>query len=143
MTPARMAAIHAASFTNPRPWSEPEFAAFLATPGVFALSGRDGFLLGRTILDEAELLTLAVEPAARRAGTGGRLTQAFADAARGRGARRAFLEVAADNLAAQALYLANGWQVAGRRKGYYRLAGHPPLDAVLMNLTLGPGQESG
>ncbi|MFV0386653.1 GNAT family N-acetyltransferase [Paracoccus sp. (in: a-proteobacteria)] len=133
MTPDAMTALHARCFgSTPRPWSADEFAGLLATSGTFLLSEPAGFLLGRVVLDEAELLTLAVDPDARRHGMGRRLTVGFADASRDRGARSAFLEVAADNAAAQALYLGLGWRPAGLRRGYYTAA----LDALILRLGL-------
>ena len=114
-----MAALHAASITVPRPWTAAEFAVLLAAPGVFLLDEVDGLAVGRLVADEAELLTLAVRPDARRRGTGRRLLAAFeARAARG-GAGRAFLEVAEDNGAARALYAGAGYGEVGRRPGYY------------------------
>lgn len=92
------------------------------------MTRQDGFLLGRVITDEAELLTLAVAPQARRAGCGRALTQAFVETARSRGALHLFLEVSADNIAAQALYRGLGWSEAGRRRGYYGTG----IDAIVM-----------
>lgn len=132
MTPEEMAAIHAASFTRPRPWNDGEFAGLLREPTVFAITVPDAFILGRCVLDEAELLTLAVVPAARRNGTGRRLVARFATEATRRGARTAFLEVAADNRPALALYAATGWRDAGRRRGYYG----DGVDAVIMRKAL-------
>ena len=77
--PAALAAVHARAF--PAPWSRDEFAALLAQPGVLAVVEPDGFILIRVVLDEAEILTLAVRPAARRAGLGGRLVGQAAVAA--------------------------------------------------------------
>lgn len=139
MSPGDLAAIHARCFIRPRPWAAAEFASLLQSPHAFLLSRPDGFLLGRAIADEAELLTLAVAPEARRRGMARDLVAAFAATSRARGAARAFLEVAADNLAAQALYRGAGWHDAGRRRRYYG----PDLDAVVMTLPLGPGQEGG
>ncbi|MFD1797025.1 GNAT family N-acetyltransferase [Paracoccus aurantiacus] len=119
MTPMEMARIHAASFTRPRPWGTAEFAALLADPASFAISVDQGFILGRTVIDEAELLTLAVAPTDRRRGVGRALLTSFEAEARRRGALAAFLEVASDNTAAQALYVAHDWQEAGRRRNYY------------------------
>jgi glycine/D-amino acid oxidase-like deaminating enzyme len=62
--PAALAAVHARAF--PAPWSRDEFAALLAQPGVLAVVEPDGFILIRVVLDEAEILTLAVRPEARR-----------------------------------------------------------------------------
>lgn len=123
-----MAALHAACFTRPRPWSGAEFAGLLADAAVFAVTRPGGFVLGRAVLDEAELLTIAVDPALRRQGAGRALLAAFEAAAAARGASRAFLEVAADNVAALALYHGAGWAEAGRRRGYYG----PGIDALVL-----------
>ncbi|MBK4214680.1 GNAT family N-acetyltransferase [Paracoccus caeni] len=139
MTPEALAAIHSASFTIPRPWSAPEFRDLLATPGAFLLTRNDAFLLGRVIADEAELLTLAVAPGARRAGLGRELAAEFAVTSRQNGAVSAFLEVAADNAPARALYLGAGWQEAGLRRRYYG----PDLDGIVMRLALASPQEGG
>lgn len=130
--PERLAALHAASFTLPRPWSAAEFAALLSAPQTFLLAESTGFLVGRAVAGEAELLTLAVEPAARRAGCGRRLLARFEAEARARGAERAFLEVAAGNRAARALYAGAGWREAGLRRGYYAAPGGAAVDAVVM-----------
>lgn len=130
--PARLAALHGASFTTPRPWSAAEIAATLATPGAFLVDDSDGFLIGRVLAGEAELLTLAVAPAARRRGIGARLVAAFLARAHAASARRAFLEVAADNTAALALYARAGFAEAGRRRGYYRHPSGAATDALVL-----------
>lgn len=139
MTPDRLAALHARCFARPRPWSGAEFSALLESPHTFLLTRPRGFLLGRVVADEAELLTLAVAPDARRQGIASALVAEFAATSRVRGAGRAFLEVAADNVAAQALYRATGWRETGRRRRYYG----PDLDAIVMDLPLDGGQEGG
>lgn len=131
----RLAAIHAASFANPRPWSAQEMASLLAMPGSFLAGRPGGFVMGRVVLDEAELLTIAVTPDLRRMGTGAALLAAFEAEAQARGAARAFLEVAADNAAAIALYTRAGWRPCGRRKGYYRDGPGGPVDALLLERT--------
>lgn len=137
LTPQDMAAIHAASFTLPPPWAAAEIAATLASPGAFVLREDQGFLIGRVILDEAELLTLAVAPAARRHGIGARLLAAFHARARDLGALSAFLEVAAGNAPAQALYRGAGWAQAGRRARYYHSAdGQQHDDALILRRAL-------
>jgi ribosomal-protein-alanine N-acetyltransferase len=139
MTPDEMAAIHAAAMHLPRPWRAGEFAALCAGAGVFACTdpaGR-GLALGRVAAGEAELLTLAVLPEARRRGIGQTLLAAFTEGARARGAQMGFLEVAATNAPARALYARAGWVEAGRRRGYYAAPGEEAVDAVVMRRTLG------
>jgi ribosomal-protein-alanine N-acetyltransferase len=122
-----MAATHAKSFEADS-WSADDIAALLASPGAFATLVRDNadtvqaFALARVAADEAELLTLAVAPSARRRGLGSALVEAVAGAAAAGGARRLFLEVAADNTAALALYRRAGFAMAGERAAYYRRA---------------------
>lgn len=133
MTPDALAALHAQSFpAYPRPWSASEFGDLLAAPGVFLLDQNAGFLMGRIVLDEAELLTVAVDPLHRRGGIGRSLMSAFANRAARRGATRAFLEVADTNTAAIGLYQRAGWARAGFRRGYYA----PGVGAVVMTLAL-------
>ncbi|HLK24613.1 MAG TPA: GNAT family N-acetyltransferase [Caulobacteraceae bacterium] len=120
-----MAAAHALSFDTP--WSAADIAALLASPGVFGLIVRHGaevagFALGRAVAGEAELLTLAVAPSRRRQGLGAALVEAVAARAVAAGAMRLFLEVAADNAAALALYEGAGFAPVGRREAYYRRA---------------------
>ncbi|MDO5605718.1 MAG: GNAT family N-acetyltransferase [Paracoccus sp. (in: a-proteobacteria)] len=130
MTPDDLARLHSACFSIPRPWTADEFAALISDPRNFLLCADQGFLLGRAVLDEAELLTLAVAPAARRRGIGADLLARFRTIAAGRGAGTAFLEVASDNTAARALYQRGGWVQAGRRAGYYG----PGIDALILRL---------
>lgn len=132
MTPALMAALHARVFTQPRPWSEAEFAGLLTSPFVFALVEANGFLLGRVVADEAELLTLAVDPGYWGQGTGGRLVDRFVATATQRGGESAFLEVAAPNQRAQTLYARKGFALQGRRRNYYSSASGPAVDALIL-----------
>ncbi len=142
MTPAALARLHADVFVRPRPWSAAEFAALLALPSTVLATAPGGFALGRVAAGEAELLTLAVAAHARRQGLGRRLLAACEAAAAARGARRLVLEVAADNLAARALYAAAGYGEVGRRRGYYAaLPGLAAADAILLAKTLDtPGE---
>jgi len=132
--PAELAALHAQAFAHP--WSEAEFADLLAQAGVFAVVEPDGFILIRVVLDEAEILTLAVRPDARRAGLGGRLTGQGAVKAAQAGAVRLFLEVAEDNAAARALYARAGFEQIGRRKAYYTAPDGGRTDALVLAVDL-------
>jgi len=67
------------------------------------------------------------------------MMRAWHEAAARRGARHAFLEVAADNTAARALYACLEYEVSGLRRAYYKRPGGGAADAVIMTraLTLG------
>lgn len=133
MTPEALAALHARCFRAPPPWSAADFAGFLADPLAFLLvEGDAAFLLGRAVAGEAELLTLAVAPEARRLGLGRKLVSRFLYQAQLRGAVRAFLEVKADNAAAVALYESAGFTPAGRRRGYCQSADGSRTDALVL-----------
>ncbi|WP_103332545.1 GNAT family N-acetyltransferase [Pseudotabrizicola formosa] len=133
---AELASIHAACFTLPRPWSAPEIRSLLDSPHVFLLSESGGFLLGRAVAGEAELLTLAVLPAAQGRGLGGRLVQGFLNTAKVRTATTAFLEVAAGNAPAIRLYERAGFILKGRRKAYYTAADGRRDDALVLSRAL-------
>ena len=138
MTAAELAALHGRCFTVPRPFNVSEFEDFLSNELCFLIEIPHGFALGRAVADEAELLTLAVDPDHRRLGGGTMLVQGFEDEARRRQTRRAFLEVAADNQAARALYRNAGYRDCGCRKAYYRAAGCRTADAIVMEKALSP-----
>jgi ribosomal-protein-alanine N-acetyltransferase len=108
-------------------------------PGTFLAQAPGGFVVGRAAAGEAELLTLAVAPEARRAGLGARLTARFAAEARALGAAEAFLEVAADNAAARALYAKAGYTEAGLRRAYYRTPAGETVDALILRCSLTEG----
>lgn len=122
---------------SPGPSSGPE----PTTPG--ALLGVAG---GRLVLDELEVVTIAVLPEARGRGLGGRLLRGLAAEAEAQGAERMVLEVRPSNAPARALYAAHGLRQTGRRPGYYALEGE---DALLMSGALsrirgrGPGPGPG
>lgn len=132
MTPAEMAALHAACFTTPRPWSAAEIASLLDSPHTFALTEANAFLLGRVVAGEAELLTLAVAPDQRRQGIASRLMQSFLTECRARTADSVFLEVAEPNLPARALYAAHGFTQSGLRRAYYHTPDGQAQDALVL-----------
>ena len=126
-----MAALHARAFDGAARWSAESFAAMLDRSDTIIMSGNDGFALGRVVADEAELLTIVVALAQRGQGTARSLLSGFDREARKQGATQAFLEVAADNAPARALYAATGWTQVGVRPGYY-----DGTDARLLRKTL-------
>jgi ribosomal-protein-alanine N-acetyltransferase len=140
MRPEALARLHAACFETPRPWSAAEFASLMDGPGAILIAEADGFVLGRALAGEAEILTIAVRPTARRKGIGARLVADFIAAARDAGAGTVFLEVAADNTAARGLYHATGFVEAGRRRAYYRTPQGDAVDALVLRYGLTQGQ---
>jgi [ribosomal protein S18]-alanine N-acetyltransferase len=132
-----LAALHAAAFDDP--WSAEDILRFAEDRGGFALVADEddapaGFILCRMIAGEAEVLTLAVRPDARRRGVGRALLEAAVVLARPT-ADTMFLEVAADKPGAAALYAGAGFETVGRRPGYYGRAGGS-VDALVMRRAL-------
>jgi len=134
-----MAALHATSFA--KPWDAAAMAQFLASPEVLCLVGSaddgsggivGGMLIARRAADEAELLTLAVAPACRRAGLGRALLASAMTMLKEAGAVRLLLEVEEGNTAALRLYRSLGGEPVGRRPGYYE----GRADAAIFSLAL-------
>jgi ribosomal-protein-alanine N-acetyltransferase len=127
--------LHAAAFADA--WPEPAFASLLERDEVVVLIGAladgpaQGFILVRTVADEAEVLTFCVAQEARRKGLGLALLEAACRVARERGATHVFLEVGARNHAAIALYQGRGFSEVGRRAAYYH-HGHDASDALVL-----------
>ena len=131
-----LAALHATAFEAP--WSAAALAEIIVAPFTLALQAAPsatgapiGFILARAVAGEAEILTLAVDPAVRQRGLGRALVEAAAGTALVAGAETMWLEVAHDNAPALALYAAAGFEEVGRRRGYY-----PRADGAVDALTL-------
>ncbi len=131
----RLSAIHKGAFE--KPWDASELDGLLALPGTTALMAADrAFILYRLAADEAEILTLATETHARHKGLATALVKAATTRLRADGAKSLFLEVAADNHPAQALYRKLGFKQAGRRRSYYERQVGPAIDADILRLSL-------
>lgn len=139
---AVIAAMHAASFEEA--WPAPEIARLMAMPGAIALlalaeerdGGPQGFLLARRAADEAEILTVATLPEARRRGVARRMLEDLLARLAKAGIGDLHIEVAAGNAPALAFYGASGFEAVGRRKGYYAHADGTREDAILMRLPI-------
>jgi len=136
-----LADLHSEAFDAP--WTAVAFAELLTQPGMVLEAEAAGFILARVAADEAEILTLAVRPAARRGGVASRLVAAAARRSASLGAERLLLEVAEDNGPARALYARLGFETAGRRRRYYARPGAESVDALLLVLNLGRRLPSG
>ncbi len=86
-----------------------------------------GYVGAYTVCRETDILTVAVDPAARRSGVGRQLMTALF-AALAQESDAVFLEVRESNAAARALYASLGFAEIGVRRGYYKL---PTEDAIL------------
>lgn len=136
-----LAAIHAGAFA--RPWSTEDFEGFLADPlvrvdGLFL--GRapepEGFVVSRRVMDEAEILSLAVTKAARGRGHSRTLLAQHLSVVAHDGAFRIHLEVEEGNDPALALYRRLGFVPSGRRPGYYARPDGTRAAALSMTLEL-------
>lgn len=136
LTPKTLARVHAAAFSERRPWTEAEFANLLKSKGVILTGDAKSFLLGRIVADEAEVLTLATAPDFRRQGLASDALRSFLRQAQARGAQSAFLEVGADNTAAKQLYLQDNFVVVAERPNYYTAANGEKITALIMRKSL-------
>lgn len=135
MTPAEFAATHGAAFGN-KGWDAAEFARLAAQTGVTIHGDPLSFVVIRQVADEAEVLTLATHPDARRRGRARAVLGAALDSLRRQGATRVFLDVAADNAAALALYTGAGFRPIAERKDYYRRPDGGRVTALVMRTDL-------
>ncbi len=92
-----------------------------------------GFLVGRRVVSDLEILNLAVRDGCRRRGTGAELLRGALDWAKSLQATHAILEVRASNWAALHFYERYKFEVVGRRARYYTA---PVEDALLLTATL-------
>ena len=114
-------------------WSRESFERSTNSPGgVTLVSEADGeisgFLVARQIVDEVEVLNLAVARARRRRGDGGALLKAALKQFAGRGVSRVFIEVRESNEEGIAFYTKHGFAKTGLRPAYY----HDPVEAAVL-----------
>jgi ribosomal-protein-alanine N-acetyltransferase len=136
-----LARIHALGFY--RGWPVGEFESFLSddnTPVFVACDARRriaGFALIRVVEDEAELLTIAVDPKWRGKRIGQALLKAVFEYLLMTPARRMFLEVSEENVPAIKLYQREGFTTISSRKGYYPKPDGSKATALVMARDLG------
>ena len=135
---ADIAALEAATFSLP--WDEASIRAELENPLALWLvaQGEDGAVLGyvgsQTCFEDADILNVAVVPAARRRGIAAALMTELETRLASRGVEQITLEVRASNVAAIALYEQIGYAQVGLRKNYYE---KPREDALILQKQLG------
>ena len=132
----RIVEIERASYSTP--WRRSTFEGLLRRTDTDLLGATlDGHVVGYaitwTILDQAELGNVAVDPEARKRGIGRMLVRGALRRAVARGARECYLEVRQSNATAQRIYRAMGFLPVGVRRRYYA---EPIEDAVVMRARL-------
>jgi ribosomal-protein-alanine N-acetyltransferase len=142
---ADLSRLHTSSFNDG--WTTQDFAMWLSRAESIAVLGireREPVAFGLALAAgaDAELLTIATDPALRRSGWGRQIFRALDAEAQVCGLERWILEVARNNVAAQELYKSHGFVEIGVRKAYYR-TGEGREDALVMSRPVGPtgGQE--
>ena len=118
----------------PMPWSENVLHAELKNPLSFWLVAVDdgeviGYVGSQIVPDEADMMNLAVREDYRRKGIARELVSELLRNLKDRGVRSLSLEVRASNAPACALYESLGFQLVGRRPGYYKM---PKEDALIL-----------
>ena len=112
-------------------WSEEALRDTVRLPGVSAFVSErggivSGIVVGRQVLDEAEILNLAVARGVRRQGEGRALVRRILHRFAELEVNRVFLEVRESNAGAIQFYRGLGFQAIGTRKDYY----HDPKEAA-------------
>ena len=126
-------AIEEESFSDP--WSEAGFADAMKAPGAMctvAARGEkiEGYAIFYTVMDEAELLNIAVAKESRGQKLGERMLVVAMQKLEMRGIRHFYLEVRESNRAARSLYTKLGFGEDGIRRDFYE---KPREDAVTMS----------
>lgn len=143
---AAILAIEHAVFTDP--WAPASFESEFDDPyGWFHVAVDDddggavvGYAMARFVAGEGEVMNIAVVPARRGHGLGGTLLDAALAAASAANCDAMWLEVRVSNTAARRLYDSRGFELVGRRRGYYR---RPVEDALVLRRPLRAGADHG
>jgi ribosomal-protein-alanine N-acetyltransferase len=137
MTAAHLEAVlQIAAESNLAGWRKADYEKLLGDDTAILLVARRGakvvgFAAAQKLFSTTEIWNIAVAIDARRQKIGNALLKEILQTAAADGAIECWLDVRASNAAALAFYLANRFQIAGRRKNYYS---NPPEDAILMTL---------
>ena len=128
-----MAKLHLLSGGHTRPWSEIEYKNLLDADTSRFFHTKNGFLIGRVIDQDAEILNVIIHSDYRRLGTASKLIGIFEKEAKDAGSLRWFLEVAESNSAAKKLYSALGYLKVGQRNNYYKFVDGRKDDAAILS----------
>ena len=121
----KLSNLHKKCFPN-RPWSADDFRD-LKNSGCEIIMSENGFIVYRIVVDEAEIITIGVNPEKRRQGIASAMIGIIEKNLKNQGVKKIFLEVALNNKPAKKLYENMGFKVVGSRPKYY-----DGVDAILM-----------
>jgi ribosomal-protein-alanine N-acetyltransferase len=121
--------LHQKCFPN-KPWSADDFAE-LQKSGCEIIASDNGFIVWRTVLDEAELITIGVNPDVRSSGIAVAMIGIMESELKKLNVKKIFLEVAENNIPALKLYEKNGFKQIAIRPKYYN-----GVDAIVMEKIL-------
>ena len=121
----KLSNLHKKCFPN-KPWSADDFRD-LKQSGCEIIMSENGFIVYRQILDEAEIITIGVNPEMQRKGIATAMIGIIENILKNQGVKKIFLEVASNNIAGQKLYKNTGFDQVGLRPKYY-----DGIDAILM-----------
>ena len=129
---AQVAALEKICFSDP--WSERSIASELENKLAFWLVATEGetvagYIGSQTVMDETDMMNVAVHPDFRRQGIAEALVSGLVEHLKAMGSHCLTLEVRASNAPAIALYEKLGFAEIGRRKNYYR---NPREDALIL-----------
>ena len=129
---AQIAELERVCFSDP--WSERSIASELDNQLAFWLVAREGdrvagYIGSQTVMDETDMMNVAVHPDFRRRGIAEELVNTLVENLKKIGSHCLTLEVRASNAPAIALYEKLGFREIGRRKNYYR---NPKEDALIL-----------
>lgn len=136
MTYLEMADLEAMCFPHSTTWSADSFAEHAQKTNSILVNFVDGFISGRVIFDEAEIITVAVQPASRHQGIASQMILEFEANARKLGAKSVFLEVSDGNAHARILYRRAGFIQVGTRPKYYRWPDGSTNEALILKKEL-------
>lgn len=129
---AQIAQLETLCFSDP--WSEKSVASELNNPLSLWLTALEGdrvagYIGSQTVMDETDMMNVAVHPDFRRKGIAQALINKLVEQLKARGSRCLTLEVRASNTPAITLYEQLGFSEIGRRRNYYR---NPREDALIL-----------
>lgn len=125
----KLSELHQKCFPH-KPWNENDFSE-LKKSGCEIISSENGFIVWRVVLDEAELITIGVNPDERGNGIASAMLGIMESELKKSNVKKIFLEVAENNTPARKIYENNEYKQIAIRPKYY-----DGIDAIVMEKKL-------